>query len=155
MADQYTDHLKLNLSSLGGVSLNQRQLEENFKKVDKEFNQRSVNASWFGAAGDGVQDDTAALQQMIDSTPDYCMLRIPSGRYKITSTLHIRKQGIRFFGTHKGRYRQGKGLLPLNTMARVHVFKLGMRASLHSVAFKMYNSTICRSGTRCRKNRIK
>ncbi|WP_025685839.1 glycosyl hydrolase family 28-related protein [Paenibacillus maysiensis] len=125
MADQYTDHLKLNLSSLGGVSLNQRQLEENFKKIDKEFNQRSVNVSWFGAAGDGVQDDTAALQQMIDSTPDYSMLRIPGGRYKITSTLHIRKQGIRFFGTHKGRYRQGKGVTSIEYYGTGPCFQIG------------------------------
>lgn len=124
MADQYTDHLKLNLSS-SGLHLTQQQLNDNFKAIKKEFTQRSVNVSWFGAAGDGVQDDTAALQKMIDNTPDYSILRIPSGRYKITSTLHVRKQGVRFFGTHKGRYQQGKGATSIEYYGTGPCFQIG------------------------------
>ncbi|AET61467.1 SMP-30/gluconolaconase/LRE-like region family protein [Paenibacillus terrae HPL-003] len=124
MTDRFTDRLKLNLSSTG-TELTLQQLNENFKSIEKEFIQRSVNASWFGAAGDGVQDDTAALQELINKTPDYSILHIPSGRYKITSTLQIRKQGIRIFGIHKGRYRQGKGVTSIEYYGTGPCFQIG------------------------------
>ncbi|WP_225999031.1 glycoside hydrolase family 55 protein [Paenibacillus sp. BJ-4] len=124
MADLFTDRLKLNLSGTGG-ELTPQQLNDNFKTIEKEFIQRSVNASWFGAVGDGVQDDTAALQELINKTPDYSILQIPSGRYKITSTLHIRKQGVRIFGIHKGRYRQGKGVTSIEFYGTGPCFQIG------------------------------
>ncbi|MGW8957826.1 glycosyl hydrolase family 28-related protein [Paenibacillus sp. NPDC055715] len=124
MTDRFTDRLKLNLSGTG-KELTPQQLNENFKSIEKEFNQWSANASWFGAAGDGVRDDTAALQELINKTPDYSMLHIPSGRYKITSTLQIRKQGLRIFGIHKGRYRQGKGVTSIEYYGTGPCFQIG------------------------------
>jgi len=46
----------------------------------------------FGAAGDGVADDTAALQAALDAmrdleTLDWCVLYVPAGTYRITATL--------------------------------------------------------------------
>ncbi|WP_342414718.1 glycosyl hydrolase family 28-related protein [Paenibacillus sp. FSL R10-2782] len=124
MTDRFTDRLKLNLSGTG-TELTPQQLNENFKSIEKEFIQRSVNVSWFGAAGDGVQDDTVALQELINKTPDYSILHIPSGRYKITSTLQIRKQGVRIFGIHKGRYRQGKGVTSIEYYGTGPCFQIG------------------------------
>jgi hypothetical protein len=124
VTDRFTDRLKLNLSGTG-IELTPQQLNENFKSIEKEFIQRSVNASWFGAVGDGVQDDTAALQELINKTPDYSILHIPSGRYKITSTLQIRKQGVRIFGIHKGRYRQGKGVTSIEYYGAGPCFQIG------------------------------
>jgi hypothetical protein len=55
-----------------------------------------INAVDYGAIGDGIADDTAALQAAIDAAANWSSvafaktLYIPSGVYKITSTLLIR-----------------------------------------------------------------
>lgn len=54
----------------------------------------------FGAKGDGVADDTAALQHAIDAVADSTrqgILFIPQGRYRITHTLFV-WPGIRLIG---------------------------------------------------------
>ena len=53
----------------------------------------------FGAAGDGVADDTAALQAAIDkaAAPNGGIVFIASGRYRVTRTVYIWR-GIRVFG---------------------------------------------------------
>ena len=50
-----------------------------------------VNVKTFGAVGDGVTDDTVAIQAGIDSAPG--KLFFPEGIYVITSTLHVTAQG--------------------------------------------------------------
>lgn len=64
----------------------------------------------FGAKGDGIADDTKAFQRALDSLSDrqvnyntgargYSVVYIPSGKYKITSTLVLRgKIGIKIVG---------------------------------------------------------
>ena len=54
-----------------------------FSEVANEYSVKD-----FGARGDGVQDDTAALQRAIDSSSG--ILNIPAGRYKITKPLLMR-----------------------------------------------------------------
>lgn len=54
----------------------------------------------FGARGDGVADDTAAIQRAIDrveETTKQGIVMIPQGRYRLTSTLHV-WPGIRLVG---------------------------------------------------------
>ncbi|MCQ6557461.1 right-handed parallel beta-helix repeat-containing protein [Paenibacillus mendelii] len=48
------------------------------------------NAKDYGAVGDGVTDDTAAIQSALDSCR---MVYLPSGRYKTTATLYIPSNG--------------------------------------------------------------
>jgi hypothetical protein len=55
------------------------------------------NVKWFGAAGDGVTDDTAAFKAAIDcldrnqaGNSGAARLYIPKGTYKLTDTLNIR-----------------------------------------------------------------
>lgn len=53
---------------------------------------RLISAADYGAVGDGVADDTRALQAGLDaafSVPDGGMLLLPPGQYKITRTLRI------------------------------------------------------------------
>lgn len=52
-------------------------------KLNNELLQRSVNVKWFGATGDGVTDDTAAIQAAIDSLPNGGTVYVPAGNYMI------------------------------------------------------------------------
>lgn len=55
--------------------------------------------------GDGVTDDTLAIQAMLDK--GYCYL--PSGTYRITDTLRIEKSGTVIRGS---TFKYGKGVEP-------------------------------------------
>ncbi len=46
----------------------------------------AVNVKWFGAKGDGVTDDTVAIQRALNSSS---MIFIPAGTYKINNELQI------------------------------------------------------------------
>src|SRR5258708_18331668 len=48
----------------------------------------------YGAAGDGVNDDTAAIQKALDALgPNNPTLYFPAGSYRITQTLTLAGQG--------------------------------------------------------------
>lgn len=56
-----------------------------------------VNVKDLGAIGDGLSDDTAAIQAAIDSLPaNGGALFLPVGNYKITSTLNLSRTGSPF-----------------------------------------------------------
>lgn len=72
-----------------------------------------INARWFGARGDGTNDDTAAIQAAIDfaSAPSYgwpagsglttkLSVYLPPGKYRTTSPILIK--GVELFGRHGG-----------------------------------------------------
>jgi len=64
----------------------------------------SVSVKDFGAVGDGVTDDTAALQAALNSSK---IVYLPIGKYRITSTLLIRPTSNRntgFIGAGATRY---------------------------------------------------
>jgi hypothetical protein len=74
-----------------------------------------VNVKDFGAVGDGVADDTAAIQAAIDFTASRNggYVNIPSGTYKVTSPIEITSSNIKIEGEggdflHDG----GTGALP-------------------------------------------
>jgi len=51
---------------------------------------RMLSAADFGAVGDGVTDDTAAIQALLDSiVADSTFVEIPPGTYKISATLNL------------------------------------------------------------------
>jgi chitodextrinase len=52
----------------------------------------------FGATGNGSTDDTAAIQNAINSTPSGGVLGFPAGTYRVTSTLHL-KSGVTYQGS--------------------------------------------------------
>lgn len=79
---------------------------------DQTTNSSSLSIRDFGATGDGVTDDTAAIQTAINSLPlntsdagilspkgfaNGGVIRIPRGRYKITHTI-IMRRGLRLVG---------------------------------------------------------
>lgn len=67
----------------------------------KEFKDRAVNVKWFGAKGDGVTDDTAAIQAAIDAanTARGGVVFFPHGIYKITSSIVINTAKIILIGS--------------------------------------------------------
>lgn len=68
-------------------TLSARSLQDRFADV--------VNVKDFGAVGDGVTNDTAAIQAAIDYAGTAAgfgrVVFIPAGRYRVTSTIYIRK----------------------------------------------------------------
>ncbi len=58
----------------------------------------SSNVKDFGAVGDGVTDDTAAIQAAIDSLTTGGILLFPSGTYLISSALSIIVDSIKLIG---------------------------------------------------------
>jgi hypothetical protein len=60
-----------------------------------------VNVKCFGAKGDGVADDTTAIQAAIDAAPRGATVGLPTGTYKVTATLRINKPlTLRGFGIY-------------------------------------------------------
>jgi len=57
------------------------------RTVESKLNE-IVSVKDFGAVGDGTTDDTAAIQDAIDSSLE---VRIPIGTYKVTSSLSLRE----------------------------------------------------------------
>ena len=51
----------------------------------------------YGAKGDGVTDDTAAIQQCIDNAPEGAAVLFPSGTYLISETIRLRG-GLSYVG---------------------------------------------------------
>lgn len=55
------------------------------EKLNNEFSDRGINVKWFGAKGDGLTDDTAAIQAAIDSLQNGDNLFFERGKtYKIS-----------------------------------------------------------------------
>lgn len=59
----------------------------------------AVNVRDYGAVGDGVTDDTAAIQAAIDSSAK--SVHLPSGTYKVTTSLNL-KGGLQLWGDGAG-----------------------------------------------------
>ena len=59
-----------------------------------------IDAKLVGATGDGIHDDTVALQQALDvaRTGNYTGVFLPAGRYRITSALFLRGTGVSLVG---------------------------------------------------------
>jgi hypothetical protein len=61
-----------------------------------------VDATWFGALGDGARDDTAALQAAIDHCATAAQfgpaLYLPGGQYRITAPLSIPREYFQMHG---------------------------------------------------------
>ena len=59
-----------------------------------------ITPQQFGAIGDGVADDTAAIQAALDSGA--AVVNLPEGTYSVTSTLNIPLTAIQIVGSGRG-----------------------------------------------------
>ena len=105
-----------------------------------------VNALDFGAVGDGVADDTAAIQAAIDySVPRGATLYIPSGQYKVTSTLNINYSAVYNAAFRiQGNSARGFTYLPIGS---VFLFQPTTLISLFSINGRAANSGGANSGS--------
>lgn len=69
-----------------------------FKRIHEG---RGVNVKWFGAAGDGLTDDTAAIQAAMDGMPEGGIVFFPDGTYRTTSKLIVKHRNVMLSGTGK------------------------------------------------------
>jgi hypothetical protein len=72
-----------------------------------------VNVRAFGAKGDGVADDTAAIQAAIDAGPGE--IHFPPGVYATSAPLRLRSNR-RLVGAGAGEYRQGAAIDRISTI---------------------------------------
>jgi len=82
------DVVKDNPSFNGHIDENTTQSDKNPHGTYTEFSQRGINVKWFGAKGDGITDDTSAIQATLDHIGllGKGILLIPDGTYVITLT---------------------------------------------------------------------
>lgn len=66
-----------------------------------------VSVKDFGAAGDGVTDDTPAIQLAIDSSPDNVTIYLPAGLYKLNSQILINERTNLTFTGQGARIKGG------------------------------------------------
>ena len=63
----------------------------------------SVNVLDYGAVGDGVADDTAAIQAAIDSLTSGGTVQLPCGTYKVSSALNVSVTGTVLTGQNRSK----------------------------------------------------
>ncbi|TNJ61909.1 hypothetical protein FE784_33420 [Paenibacillus hemerocallicola] len=50
----------------------------------------TLDVRWFGAVGNGMTDDTAAIQAALDAVPSGGTVWIPEGEYRIDALIELR-----------------------------------------------------------------
>jgi hypothetical protein len=89
--DNVLTNLNLALTPTPTGALTARSLSARFADI--------VNVKDFGAVGDGTTDDTTAIQAAITAGGQHSKIWLPSGTYKVTSTLTITNDRVHFFGS--------------------------------------------------------
>ncbi|TMV53115.1 hypothetical protein FE783_00960 [Paenibacillus mesophilus] len=64
----------------------------------------SLNVKWFGAKGDGVNDDGPAIQSAINAGGARCNIYFPQGTYRITQSLVINQPEVTLYSDFKSEY---------------------------------------------------
>jgi hypothetical protein len=92
----------------------------------------NLNVKWFGAVGDGVADDAAAIQLAVDALPTDGTLEFPQGTYVLTSSstttsavVFAGKSGITLLGygaTIKGTATRVKSYFDFSSTSGVKIF---------------------------------
>lgn len=102
VTETYTDFLLFDPADAGAVDSTDVSYTATgtgavLRNVSAKLNE-SVSVKDFGAVGDGVTDDTAAIQAAIDSLVTGGTVVLPTGVYKTTSTLTLNVEGVSLVG---------------------------------------------------------
>lgn len=99
---------------------------------------KSVSARDFGAVGDGVADDTAAIRKALDSVaPGGGIVNLPAGAYRITDSLKV-PQGVTLLG--EGARWEGSATRIIIEKPGFVGIKLGHAASVKGLAILYPNN---------------
>ena len=99
---------------------------------------KGVSARDFGAKGDGVADDTAAIQKALDSLTGGGVVNLPAGAYRITDSLKV-PQGATLLG-EGARWENSATRLVIEKPGFVGV-RLSHAASVKGLAILYPNNT--------------
>lgn len=88
----------------------------------------SLNVKWFGAKGDGVNDDGPAIQSAIQAGGARSNIYFPQGSYRITQSLVINQPEVTLYSDFKSEYTPRILCTTANTwMIQVKHYAFGMR----------------------------
>lgn len=86
-------------------------LKDRLNSIDQDLTDISVNVKWYGAVGDGVSDDTDAIQTVLNLTKQsniHLRVLIPPGIYRVSAILSVFKNteiiasGATILRSHEG-----------------------------------------------------
>jgi hypothetical protein len=84
----------------------------------------------FGARGDGVADDTAAIQAAINAAPDGSTIRFPNGNYNVANFVVKNRSGLSFVGDERKSIIKQKSGAP-----RIATFEGSRDIAISNLAF--------------------
>lgn len=103
-----------------------------FDTLRKKLDSYVINVKDFGAKGDGITDDTTAIQNAINSLNAGCTLFIPTGVYLVNDIITVNKQNIKITGN--------KAILKANSNKNVLFQIVGQNISIDGMIFDGSNN---------------
>lgn len=94
------------IDSVQGKALESKDFDQSYLEAG---NVKVITPQIYGAIGNGIADDTIAMQKAINSLPEGGTLTIPPGKYKCN--INITKSNITIIG-ERGHYRKGSYIEP-------------------------------------------
>lgn len=141
----YKKGITTNITSIYQLLPNQLyeiKINEHIEMVKTDVESVSINVLDFDALGDGVKDDTKAIQTAILAAPKQARVFIPKGIYKVTPiflksdiTIELDKEAVLLYDTNRENYP----ILPANYETEQGTYEL---ASWEGNPGKQYASMI-------------